>query len=247
MATSFPDNSRLMDEAALQTFILCELGAPQVKVPLTQDDLDTATREARRWFSAKKGFKKCEVMQVFANITEYCLPDEADQVIDVALPSRPTDFSRVIDPLGLLDASIPYNLFPHPSAGGLFSTYAQALQYIELSKRITGGETEWYQQGRTLYVFPIPKESGNMLVHYKANRFTIEQLSERDHDLVKRFAFAWGKRKLGEIFSRYDQYPGAQGTVGLNGKDLKAEAQAEFQQLEEEISQSGFPMGFVTG
>ena len=247
MAGAFPDNSRLMDEAALQEFILCELGAPQVKVPLTQFDLNTATREARRWFSAKKGFKRSTNLQLFANITEYCLPDEVDTVLDVFLPSRPTDFSRIIDPLGLLDASIPYNLFPHPQAGGLFSTYAQALMYIKTSKRITGGETEWSQEDRTLFVFPIPKESGNMRILYKTNRFTIEQLNERDHDLVKRFAFTWGKRKLGEILSRYDAYPGAQGTIGLNGKDLKSEAREDFLQLEEEIAQSGFPMGFLIG
>lgn len=245
--TSHPQNSVLLNEEELQDFILRELGAPQLKVELTENDLCQAIEQAKRWFSAKKGFKRSVILSIFANVTEYELPDDVDTVLDISLPSRPTDFSRVIDPLGLLDASIPYNLFPHPSAGGLFSTYAQALQYIELSKRITGGEVEWNQQGRTLFVFPIPKESGNMLLLYKSNTFTLEQLDERDHDLVKRFALAWSKRKLSTVRSKYDQYPGAQGTVGLDGQRLKQEAEDEIRALTEELAQSGFPLGFLTG
>ncbi len=245
--TAFPDNSRLLNEEQLQQFILRELGAPQLQSILVQEDLDQAIDQAKRWFSAKKGFKKTTMMQVFANITEYELPPDVDIVVDVSTPSRPTDFSRVIDPLGLLDASIPYNLFPAPAAGGLFSTYAQALQYIKTGKRITGGEEEWYQNDRTLFVFPIPKQSGNMQIYYKTNRFTVDQLSERDHDLVKRFALAWSKRKHAHVESRYGQLPGAQGSITLDGQALLAEAKEEFDILEQEIAQSGFPMGFLTG
>lgn len=242
-----PQSSVLLNEEELQDFILRELGAPQLKVVLTANDLCQAVDQAKRWFTAKKGYKRHANIPIFANVTEYELPDDVDVVIDASLPSRPTDFSRVIDPLGLLDASIPYNLFPAPAAGGLFSTYAQALQYIELSKRITGGEVEWYQEGRTLFVFPIPKEGGNMVILYKSNSFSMDQLSERDHDLVKRFALAWAKRKLGTVRSKYDQYPGAQGSVGVDGRQLKAEAEAEIKELTEELALSAFPMGFVTG
>lgn len=244
---AFPAKARLLNEEQLQQFILRELGAPQLQVALVQEDLDQAIDQAKRWFAAKKGFKKTTLMQVFANVTEYELPSDVDTVIDLSLPSRPTDFSRVIDPLGLLDASIPYNLFPAPAAGGLFSTYAQALMYIKASKRITGGEEEWYQQDRTLFVFPIPKTSGNMMVLYKSNQFTLDQLSERDHDLVKRYALAWCKRKLGHIHSRYSQFPGAQGSIVLDGQLLLAESREDFDTLDQEIGQSGFPMGFLVG
>jgi hypothetical protein len=243
-----PSPARLKTEADLQQYILLTLGAPQVKVELVQEDLEEAIDEARRWFNAKKGFKTNTVIDVFANVTEYQLPEEIDVVIDISLPSRPTDFSRVIDPLGLLDASIPYNLFPHPSAGGLFSTYAQALQYIELSKRITGGEVEWSQDGRTLFLFPIPKETGKALILGKSNNFTLEQLSERDHDLVKRYALAWARRKLGMVRKKYQSgWPGAQGVVQLDGDALYAEATQELANLTEELDQSGFPLGFLTG
>ena len=243
-----PSPSLLKNEEELQQYILLTLGAPQVKVELVQQDLDEALDEARRWFNAKKGFKGMSTLPIFANQTEYQLPEDVGTVTDLVLPSRATDFSRIIDPLGLLDASIPYNLFPAPAAGGLFSTYAQALQYLEMGRRITGGEAEWYQRGRTLFVFPIPKLGGSALIEYTTNQFSVTQLSERDHDLFKRYALAWAKRKLARVRTKYESgYPGAQGTILLDGQRLMDEATSEMESLSEELSPSGFPMGFLTG
>ena len=75
----------------------------------------------------------------------------------------------------------------------------------------------------------------------------IEILNERDHDLVKRFALAQAKEDLAIIRSKYDSYPGAQGTVTLNADRLFDMAQQEKEKLEEEISASGYPMGFILG
>lgn len=245
--TAHPDTSRLLNEEHLEDFILRELGAPQITVQLTQEDLEQAIDQSKRWFSAKKGAKKISAMTISSNVVEYKLAEEIDVVLDVVFPQTASDFSRLLDPLGLLDGAIPYNAFPAPATAGLFSTYVQALQYLEVAKRVTGAELEWMQEDRTLYIFPVPKSSGTIIIHYKANRFTIDQLSERDHDLVKRYALAWAKRKLGRVRSRHDQWPGAQGTSTGDGERLLEEAKEEFLGLEEEISQSAFPMGFVTG
>lgn len=237
----------LLDEAQLKEYILLYLGAPQLKVELVQEDLDAAVEQAKRWFAAKKGFKKQFRIFVAANTTEYLLPDDVDTVIDVSFSSSPTDFARVIDPLGLLDQSIPYNLFPAPKAAGLFSSYAEALYYIKIAKRVTGGEFEWRQDGRTLLLLPTPRETGTVIVDYKSNLMSINQLSERDHDLVKRWSIAWAMNKLGEVRSKYDGALTAQGTTGLDGMRLKQEALEKFQMLDDEIAQSGFPMGFLVG
>lgn len=240
--------NQLMNEEELQQWILRQLGAPQLKVELTQCNLDDSVEEARRWFSAKKGVKRAAELPVSEGQTEFVLPDDVDTVIDMSPPSTPTDFSRVIDPLGLLDASIPYNLFPFPAAGGLFSTYAQALQYIELSKRITGGEVEWRQDGRKLTVFPKATTSGFIVIDYKANVVTIEHLNERDHDMVKRYALAWAKTLLGRVRSKYPEgYPAAQGRAMLDGMNILQEGEKEKEALDEELRLSAFPMGILTG
>lgn len=240
----------LMDKEELQQYILRRLGAPQWKVELTQDDLDIAVEEAQRWFSAKKGFKSTFVLFIAVGQVEYDLPDEADTVLDVWLPTSPTDFSRIFDPLALLDGSVPYNLFPNSASAGIMSTYAQAVQYLETAKRITGAEVEWEQQHRTLFVYPMAKASGNAVVQYKSSVFTIEQLNERDHDLVKRYALAMAKEKLGMVQgSKYAGYPAAQGNIDLQGMRLIQEAQNEMRDLTEELAESGFPLGygFITG
>lgn len=242
-----PDYSRLLTESQLHEFILRELGAPQVQVDLIQEDLDNAVDQSKRWFSSKKGFKKTVQMQLLSNVTEYELPADVDTVVELSFPARSTDFTALVDPLRLLDVSIPYNFFTSPASGGMFSSYAQAIQYLKTGRRIIGAEVEWSQLGKILSVFPIPKETSYMVVLYKANRFTIEQLNERDHDLVKRYALAHAKRKLGRVRSKYDVWPGAQGTVAVDGVRLLQEAQEEMVALDEEIAQSGYPMGFLIG
>jgi len=237
----------LLDEAGLQQYILLTLGAPQVKVELVQEDLDMAVFEAKRWFAARKGFKRQIRLNIPANTTEYTLPDDVDTVTDVSFSSRPTDFARVIDPMGLLDQSIPYNLFPAPKSSGLFSTYAQSLMYLELAKRVTGGEFEWRQDGRVLSLFPAQREAGSIVVDYKSSTMSVTDLTERDHDMVKRYALAWSMGKLSAVRSKYDAVLTAQGQTGINGMRLKQEADAMLASLNNEIAQSGFPMGLLTG
>jgi len=237
----------LHDEAQLQRYILRKLGMPQLVVELVQEDLDEAVYEAKRWFAAKKGFKRQLRLDVPANLTEHQLPDDVDTVIDVSFASRPTDFARVIDPMGLLDQSIPYNLFPSPKSSGLFSTYAQSLMYLELAKRVTGGEFEWRQDGRILFLFPAQRESGTISIDYKSSSMLLTDLSERDHDLVKRFALAEAMEKLSFVRSKYDAVLTAQGQTGIDGLRLKQESQTLKAELNVEIAQSGFPMGLLTG
>jgi hypothetical protein len=236
-----------MNQEQLQQFILRRLGAPQLKVELTQDDLDDAVEEARRWFTAKKGVKRLFNVFVASSITELTLPEDVDTVTDVVFSQTTDDFNTLIDPLGLLDHSVPYNLFPTPGTMGLISTYAQSIMYLEMAKRVTGAEMDWRQDGRTLYILPARKSSGTIIVAYKSITITIEQLDERDHDLVKRYALAQAKQKLGVVRSKYDSYATAQGQTSLDGARLIQEAEAQLQLLEDEIAQSGFPMGLLVG
>lgn len=247
MPPAFPSSSNLRNEEELQEYILLVLGAPQVKVELVREDLQEAVAEAKRWYAGKKGVVRSNQLAVTSNETEYDLPGDVDTVLDVSFNARMNDFSRVIDPLGLLDASIPYSLFPAPQAGGLFSTYVQALQYLEISQRVTGGEKEWFQEGRKLYIMPAPKESGTIIYQYKTNDFSVNQLNELDHDLVKRYAVAWAKIKLGRVYTKYSSWPGAQGTVGLNGSQLLQEGLDDMKSLSEELQATTYPIPFVTG
>lgn len=239
--------SVLMNEEELVKWILRRLGAPLLKVELTECHLHDAVSDAKRWFSAKKGVKRQMVMQAQVGKVEYQLPEIVDTVLSVAFAVPPMDISMVFAPFVLIDDRVPYDTFAAPQSAGIYSSFTQTLQYVEQAKRILGAEPDWRQENRNLYIFPVPKNDVGMWVDYKANIVTIDQLNERDHDLVKRWALARAKQDLAEIRGKYDSVPGAQASTSLNAAVLAQSAGAEMEKLEDEIAQSGFPMGFFSG
>lgn len=237
----------LMDAEELKQWVLRRLGAPFIKVELTSDQLEDAVEQSRRWFSAKKGVKRVMPMQIYASEPEYVLDDQVDTVLDVAFPANPLDLSLIFSPYILQDEKVPYDVFSAPQSAGIYSSYEQTLQYVQMAKRILNAETDWRQEGRLLQLFPIPRDNGVILVEYKSHDFTIEQLSERDHDLIKRFTLAAAKRDVAQVRGKYSDFAGAQSATQLNAAVLMAESDREMEQLEKEISLSAFPMGFLLG
>jgi hypothetical protein len=239
--------STLMNEEQLSKWILRRLGAPLLKVELTACHITDALEDAKHWFSAKKGVKRQTILPVWSGVSEYALPDTVDTVLDCAFQVPPMDISMVFSPYVMLDEKVPYDVFAAPSSAGVYSSFVQTLQYVETAKRILGAEPDWRQDGRKLMLFPNPKNDGGLWIDYKTNSFTVEQLNERDHDLVKRYALAKARADLAEIRGKYESMPGAQGSMTLNVRALTETAQAEMAKLEDEIIQSGFPLGFFVG
>ena len=236
-----------MDDAQVKEWILRQMGAPFLKVEVTQEHMCDAVETAVRWFVAKKGLTKVMVLPVQDGVVEYTLPDDVDTVTDVIFAVAPFDFSLIFNPFGLIDDQVPYDVFAAPGSAGLYSTLTQVRQYTEMAKRVLGAEPDWNQYNRKLNIFPLPKHTTNVLVEYKTNTFDIQQLNERDHDLVKRYALAWTKKIVGRIRSKYDSFPSAQGTANLDGLTLLDEAREEIEKLEEEIFDSAMPMHFIAG
>lgn len=239
---------RLMTEPELKKWILRRLGAPVAKVPLDDMQIEDAVEEAKRWFAARKGVDKDIVIDLFAGQVEYKMPDDCDAVIDVAFQVSPLDISLIFAPHIIADEKIPYNVFAAPSSVGLYSSFVQALQYVEMAKRILNAERNfiYFPNKNILLLLPDPKGGGKAFVEYKSSCNTIEQLPERDHDLLKRYALAWAKHDLGIIYSRYSAWPTAQGMVQLNGDTLMTQAREEMKALEDELYGSAMPMPFFT-
>lgn len=231
----------------LKQWILRRLGAPFLKVELCEDHLDDEVKQALQWFAAKKGMVKQMVIPVNSGQTEYPLPDEVDTVLDVAFPVPPMDISMIFSPFILVDEKVPYDVFAAPSSVGLYSSFTQTLQYIEVAKRILGAESEWLQKDRVLHLWPLPKDQAAVIIDYKPCFVYLDQLNARDYDIVKRYALAEAKLDLGRIRSKYAEYPTAHGTTTLDGERLLEEATSEIEALNEELAQSAYAMGFVTG
>lgn len=238
-------NAQLMNEEELRQWILRRLGAPLHQVQLCEQHVTDAVETARRWFSAKKGVIKLFFEDVVPNQVEYTLNCEIDKVLDVSFSDHDRwSFSYSFYPL--LDRDlIPYEIF---SAGpqGRFSTYVQVIQQIEMARRILSAELDWRQEGRKLFVTPAPHDVKTMLIEAKIHWVKIEELTERDHDLVKRYALAKAREDLAWVLGKYG-YPGASGDITINFDRLYDQAREELEKLEEEISESGKPAMFILG
>lgn len=244
-------NCSLMNEDELTQWILRRLGGGVLKVELCEAHVQDAVADAKRWFTAKKGAKEIFVLEAQPAVVEYELPDRADTILDVAFMQSKLDLSLIFSPFTLLEEKIPYDVFASGGSGGLYSSYVQSLQYIEQAKRILSAELEWRQERskekNLLYIAPPPVNTMHMAVEAKCSCVNIQQLSERDHDLIKRYAFAFAMRDLGEMRSKFSEYPGAQGSTSLNGDALLQRSSELMEKLEEEIFLSAGPMGFLTG
>lgn len=239
---------RLMTEPELKKWILRRLGSPVAKVCLDELQLDDAVEEAKRWFASRKGVDRDITIDLFAGQVEYQMPEDCDAVIDVSFQVSPLDISLIFAPHIIADEKIPYNVFAAPSSVGLYSSFVQSLQYVEMAKRILNAERNWiyFPYKNILLLLPDPKGGGKAFIEYKSSCNTIEQLPERDHDILKRYALAWAKHDLGIIYSKYGTWPTAQGQVHLNGDTLMQQAREEMQKLEDELYGSAMPMPFFT-
>lgn len=242
-----PPGNKLMNREELGEWVLRRLGAPFWDIELCQEHVKDAVEMAVRWFAAKKGVSKLFTLRTSPSVVEYQLDSEVDRVIDVAYETHKLDLSLVFSPFTLLDEKIPYDVFASGGSGGLYSSYVQALQYIEMAKRILSAEFEWYEINDKLFIAPPPQDSRNLVVWAKINFTQIEDLEERDHELIKRYALAKAQVDLAWVRGKYGEYPSAQGTTTLNWDRLLDTAQTEIEKLEEEIMGAGYPMGFCSG
>lgn len=231
----------------LGQWILRRLGAPRVCVELTQEHLQDAIDDAKRWFLAKKGFTRYVKIPMVANQTEYELPEEVDRVLDVFFQLSQTDIATLFTPISSIDERLPYDVFATGSAAGPYSTYYQLVQYIEQTKRVTNAEEDWRQEGRKLYIFPRPTSGTFVMVAYSVKCVRLDELSMFDYELLRRYALIMAKRDLGRVRSKFGEYPGAQGNITLDGDKLLTEAEAELEKINEEILQAGNPLSFMTG
>lgn len=241
----------LMNEEELAQWILRRLGAPVIKVELCAQHIVDSIEEAKRWFSAKKGAREIIPIQGYANVVEYELPDRVDTVLDVSFMQAKLDLSLIFSPFTLLEEKIPYDVFASGGSGGLYSSYVQSLQYVEMAKRILSAELEWRQERskdkNLLLIAPPPVDNRVMILDTKCSCFSINQLSERDHYLIRHYALAWSMTLLGEIRGKFGDYPGAQGSTTLNGVEMYQRGLDSLDKLQEEIIDTGGPLGFLTG
>lgn len=241
-----------MNESEIKSQVLAELGAPTINVELDESQWCTIFKKSLRWFKARKGLIGCEIVALIPGKTSYDFPANANSISDIFLPISFGSLQALFSQ-GILDTNlVPADFFGGRIGYGMSnSSYLQVLQSLESTRRIISAEPTWeILCGKIVVGNSCSMGSGGsyMLVLFNKESFEMTEITDhRDVDLIYRYVEATAKKIVGRVRSKYKSYPAAGGMIDSDGPDLLEEAKADMEKLEEEISQSQYPMGFLVG
>ena len=240
-------------------YVHAMLGGGMVDVELDPIHYETALEKAlsryrqRSDHSVEESYLFLDLVQ---DQNEYVLPNEVIEVRQLyrrSIGSRTGngDGGSLFEPFNLAYTNT-YLLSGSTQMGGL-ATYEMFAGYQELVGRMFGSfmEFKWNSTTKKLTILQRPRaEEGILIEAY--NYRPLEQLLE-DYlaaQWIKDYTLASCKYMLGEARSKFATIAGPQGGTTLNGDTLKAEAQAEMEKLEAEVSlqvAGGVGYGFTIG
>jgi len=251
--------------ASLQTkkqevfdYVYAMLGGGMVDVELDPVHYETALTKALtrlRQRSDNSVEESYFFMPTVVDQNDYTLPNEIVEVRKIfrrSVGSRTGggDGGTLFEPFNL--AYTNTYLLSSSNMGGL-ATYDMFSQYQELVGRMFGSfiEFKWNTTTKKLTLLQRPRAEEDLLL-YCYNYRPDEQLLDDylTKQWIKDYTLASCKFMLGEARSKFATISGPQGGSTLNGDALKAEAQAEMEKLEQEVSQAvagGTGYGFTIG
>ena len=190
-------------------------------------------------------------LEVQADKNEYTLAEEVIEVKQLYRRSISGSNNSVdMDPFELAYTNLYF--LQGGRIGGLLTWDAFA-QYQEVVRRLFGGHLnfKFNQNNKKLTLMRRPRAKENILVQCFMEKPIDTLITDRyARPWIRDYSLAQCKMMLGEARSKYASLPGAQGSVSLNGADLKNEAQAAIEKLERDIELYGSgedPLTFVIG
>lgn len=237
-----------------------QLGCGMANVELTAAQLDDFWDDAIRWWAGRRGIEKLAAVQLTPGFQEYTMPDDTDFVIDVFFPGVQVDVIAAVNPFAFIDVDqlpVAYQSITGVPGGSFYGTLFQILQHAGTARRVMSSEPAFdYDRNRNIVrISPRNVRDGTAFAQYLSRDVTSEsstddfcvRLTERDRDLILKYALAKAKYTLGLIRSKYSDWPSAGGRVSMDGDSLRTEAQAEMAELNEELLGLNDPVPFITG
>jgi hypothetical protein len=234
------------------------LGGGMVDVELDPIHYETALGKALSKFRQRSDNSVEEsylFMPTIEDQNTYVLPDnviEVRRIFRRSIGSRSGggDGGTLFEPFNM--AYTNTYLLSSSNMGGL-ATYDLFSQYQELVGRMFGSyiEFKWNTTTKELTMLQRPRTKETLLLFAYNYRPDEQLLSDYlASQWIKDYTLATCKFMLGEARSKFAQIAGPQGGSSLNGDALKAEAQAELEKLEMDVSQQvsgGMGYGFTIG
>jgi hypothetical protein len=193
-------------------------------------------------------------MELVRDVQIYTLPQE---VISVRQIFRRTfgdsvgPFASNFDPFS--QASLNVYLMNFNVAGGL-ATYDFYTQYVELAARMFGGflNYTWNPVTKKLQIVRDPRGTGENVLLWTYNlkpEFNL-LMDYQISQWIRDYMVAACKMIVGEAREKFQQIAGPQGGTVLNGTAMKGEAQAQMDNLIEQLKMyvdGSQPLTFVIG
>lgn len=238
-------------------YIYLRLGGAMVDVELDPEHYDMCIDQAVRKYRQRAGSSvesSYLFLSILENQQEYVLPDEVQEVRQVfrrSVGSGSSDTGTQFEPFEA--AFVNTYLLQAGRVGGQ-ATYEMYYQYQELSARMFGGfvNFEFNPVTKTVTLLRKFSASGEKVVLWVYNTRPESGLlqDQQIQPWIQDYSLALAKYTLGEARSKFSTIAGPQGGTSLNGDTLKAEAQAEMQQLEEDLKNyvdGSDPLSFLIG
>lgn len=238
-------------DADFKDYLLRRMGKGIVQVEITDDQLNDAVKDTKRWFVSHWGIVRARTFQVISGISDYTLSSDVADVLDVQI-------EQVRIPPLVFDREFPF-YFPFPMRAeggivfsypaGLYSALVQQLQWIDQLRRLFNAELEWTytDSTRILKLISPANQTGMGLVEYISNEVQMKELFGIAEDLFVDWARAEVMERVGRVRSKYGGYPTAGGERTLDGEALLAEAKELKEQTRTRAIERGYPIPFVRG
>jgi len=227
-----------------------------VDVELDREHYDVAIKKAlSKYRQLSSGAVEESIIFITTqeNVTEYTLPDEVMEVRRLYRRGIGTNSGggTNFDPF-----DVAFNNMYMLQAGqiGGLAVFDAFAQYKETIGRVFGSEYNflWNRNTKVLKILRNVRHEEEVAVG--VYNYIPESILLKDvyaSDWLAAYTLAQSKYMLGEARSKYTSgLPGAGGAIQLNGTELKAEAQAELERLNEQIhlmEEGNDPLGFVIG
>jgi hypothetical protein len=245
----------MTERSKLRKEIELRLGGQMIDVELDPEHYDLAIDKALERYRqrSENGVEEdFYFFEVQTDVNEYAFPEEIVEVTDLyGRLSGTTSTGVDFEPF---EANY-WNTFLARQGGGSGSlaTYDFLAQYHETLGRLFGAEYmfTWRRQSHQLFLHRRPRFPRPIYAHVYRFRNEDDLLSDyMASPWIKDYALAQGKWMLGEARSKFATLAGPQGGTTLNGDQLKADAMAEMEKLEEDIKlykDGGAGLGIIIG
>lgn len=235
-----------MDESQIAAYIRRKFGDCVVGVELTIDQIDDAIQDAKWWFASYIGQWDMTTFVTVGTQTEYDVVSEAESVVEVIFPVQGDSLYQI-----WAWAGVPYNLadhFYHLGEYLLYSDLVSRIQYLELSKKVASADRdwEWDRARRKLIISPNPG-SGYTVAYVYMVEVDVTKLDQKESKLVRDYAYACAMETLGNIRTKFSDWPSAQGTFTMNGDTLLSNSETLKMNLDEKILTLREPIGVIVG